>query len=90
MDTTWLGIRIIDPRSDEILKGYVRIESLRIRQDALIAESLLGPFNDDDDNCNDGIEEEEDVGRKSRHRSSSLLSSVEYIYVIQVVMLIAI
>jgi len=40
------GIRIIDPRSDEILKGYVRIESLRMRQDALIAESLLGPFND--------------------------------------------
>ena len=30
------GIRIIDPRSDEILKGYVRNESLRMRQDALI------------------------------------------------------
>jgi hypothetical protein len=36
-----------------------------MRQDALIAESLLGPFYDDDDNCNDGIEEEEeDVGNR--------------------------
>jgi hypothetical protein len=50
-----------------------------MEQDVLIAESLLGPFNDDDDNGDDGIEEEEDVGRKSRHRSSSLLSSLEYL-----------
>ena len=55
-----------------------------MRQDALIAESLLGPFNDDD-NGDNGIEEDEDEeneedGRKSRHRSSSsLLSSLEYL-----------
>jgi hypothetical protein len=39
-----LGIRIADPRTGEILKGHVRIENLRMRQDALIAEALLGPF----------------------------------------------
>lgn len=39
-----LGIRLADPRSGEILKGHVRIENLRMRQDALIAEALLGPF----------------------------------------------
>ena len=42
-----LGIRIEDPRSGEILKGHVRIENLRMRQDALLAEALLGPFADD-------------------------------------------
>ena len=55
-----------------------------MRQDALIAESLLGPFNDDDDNGDDGIEKDEDEeknGRNSRYRSpsSSLLSSLEYL-----------
>jgi hypothetical protein len=39
-----LGIRIADPGTGEILKGHVRIENLRMRQDALIAEALLGPF----------------------------------------------
>lgn len=39
-----LGIRLQDARSGEILKGHVRIENLRVRQDALIAEALLGPF----------------------------------------------
>jgi len=42
-----LGIRVEDPRSGEILKGHVRIENLRMRQDALLAEALLGPFADD-------------------------------------------
>ncbi|KAJ1420197.1 hypothetical protein B484DRAFT_132180 [Ochromonadaceae sp. CCMP2298] len=42
-----LGIRISDPRSGQVLHGHVRIENLRVRQDALIAEALLGPFPDE-------------------------------------------
>ena len=39
-----LGIRIIDPRNGRILRGHARIESLRMRQDAMIAEAVMGPF----------------------------------------------
>lgn len=42
-----LGQRIIDPRSGEILHGHVRIEGLRLRQDAMIAEALTSPYGDD-------------------------------------------
>ena len=41
-----LGLRVEDPRSGEVLKGYARIEALRMRQDALIAQALLLPFGD--------------------------------------------
>ena len=44
-----LGIRIINPKTGEILKGHVRIENLRMKQDALIAEVLLGPFQEETD-----------------------------------------
>lgn len=35
------GGGIVDPRSGEIIKGYVNLGSQRVRQDLLIAESLL-------------------------------------------------
>lgn len=39
------GSSIIDPRTGEILKGKVTLGSLRVRQDYLIAEALLGPYD---------------------------------------------
>jgi hypothetical protein len=51
-----LGIRIADPRTGEILKGHVRIENLRMRQDALIAEALLGPFGSPSSSAAHGTE----------------------------------
>lgn len=39
------GSSILDPRSGEILKGLVTLGSLRIRQDYMIAEGLLGPYD---------------------------------------------
>ena len=44
-----VGMRVVDPRTGRIVRGHARIGSLRLRQDALIAESLLGPFNDSTD-----------------------------------------
>jgi Met-zincin/Domain of unknown function (DUF5117) len=38
------GGAVIDPRTGEILKGKVTLGSLRVRQDYLIAEALLGPY----------------------------------------------
>jgi hypothetical protein len=38
------GSSVIDPRTGEILKGKVTLGSLRVRQDYLIAEALLGPY----------------------------------------------
>jgi len=38
------GNSIIDPRTGEILKGAVSLGSLRVRQDYLIAEGLLAPY----------------------------------------------
>jgi Met-zincin/Domain of unknown function (DUF5117) len=38
------GGGVIDPRSGEIIKGYVNLGSQRVRQDLLIAESLLAPY----------------------------------------------
>jgi hypothetical protein len=42
------GETVIDPRSGEIIKGNVRLGSLRIRQDALIASGLISQYGDDD------------------------------------------
>jgi Met-zincin len=47
-----LGIRIVDPRTGQILRGAARIESLRMRQDAILAEALLGPFTNGTMNFN--------------------------------------
>jgi len=38
------GGGLIDPRNGEIIKGYVNLGSQRVRQDLLIAESLLAPY----------------------------------------------
>lgn len=38
------GASITDPRTGEILKGHVTLGSLRVRQDFMIAEGLLAPY----------------------------------------------
>lgn len=38
------GSGVIDPRTGEIIKGHVILGSLRVRQDYLIAEGLLAPY----------------------------------------------
>ena len=40
------GSSVRDPRTEEILKGHVTLGSLRVRQDYLIAEGLIGPYDD--------------------------------------------
>ncbi len=38
------GASVVDPRTGEIIKGHVSLGSLRVRQDYLIAEGLLAPY----------------------------------------------
>lgn len=38
------GAAVVDPRTGEIIKGNVLLGSLRVRQDYLIAEGLLAPY----------------------------------------------
>lgn len=38
------GAAVIDPRTGEIIKGNVTLGSLRVRQDYMIAQGLLAPF----------------------------------------------
>jgi len=38
------GAAVVDPRTGEIIKGQVTLGSLRVRQDYLIAQGLLAPF----------------------------------------------
>lgn len=64
-----LGIRLEDPRSGEILKGHVRIENLRMRQDALIAEALLGPFEETEEQSTTALAS----ASAAAHRELSLL-----------------
>lgn len=40
------GGGLIDPRTGEIIKGYVNLGSQRVRQDLLIAEGLLAPYRE--------------------------------------------
>lgn len=40
------GGGVTDPRTGEIIKGHVTLGSLRVRQDFLIAEGLLAPYED--------------------------------------------
>ncbi len=42
------GSSIADPRTGEIIKGHVLLGSLRVRQDFLIAEGLLAPYENGD------------------------------------------
>ena len=41
------GASVFDPRTGEIMKGHVTLGSLRVRQDYLIAEGLLAPYDDE-------------------------------------------
>jgi len=41
------GNTVVDPRTGEIIKGHVTLGSQRIRQDYMIAEGLLAPYDDD-------------------------------------------
>ena len=41
------GSSVLDPRTGEILKGHVSLGSLRVRQDYLIAEGLLAPYDNE-------------------------------------------
>jgi hypothetical protein len=43
------GRRVTDPRTGEILKGQVTLGSLRVRQDYLIAEALMAPYEAGDE-----------------------------------------
>ncbi|WP_233555455.1 zinc-dependent metalloprotease [Pontibacter oryzae] len=38
------GASVVDPRTGEIIKGHVSLGSLRVRQDYMIAEGLLAPY----------------------------------------------
>jgi hypothetical protein len=38
------GVSVVDLRTGEIIKGHVTLGSLRVRQDYLIAEGLLAPY----------------------------------------------
>lgn len=40
------GSSVIDPRTGEIIKGNVLLGSLRVRQDYMIAEGLLSPYEE--------------------------------------------
>jgi len=40
------GSSVLDPRTNEIIKGHVTLGSLRVRQDYLIAEGLIAPYED--------------------------------------------
>jgi len=40
------GASVLDPRTGEIIKGHVTLGSLRVRQDYLIAEGLIAPYED--------------------------------------------
>lgn len=42
------GGSVVDPRTGEIIKGHVTLGSLRVRQDYMIAEGLLSPYDSDD------------------------------------------
>jgi hypothetical protein len=42
------GGSVRDPRTNEIMKGKVTLGSLRVRQDYLIAEGLLAPYDDEE------------------------------------------
>ena len=43
------GNSVTDPRTGEIIKGHVSLGSLRVRQDYLLAEGLLSPYLDGDE-----------------------------------------
>ncbi|MDP2956083.1 MAG: DUF5117 domain-containing protein, partial [Longimicrobiales bacterium] len=47
------GNSLVDPRTGEILKGHVTLGSLRVRQDYLIGEGLVAPYESGDEDPTD-------------------------------------
>lgn len=45
------GASVVDPRTGEIIKGHVALGSLRLRQDFLIAQGLIGDYGQDKNNA---------------------------------------
>ncbi len=43
------GASVVDPRTGEIIKGHVSLGSLRVRQDFMIMEALMSPYDWDYD-----------------------------------------
>ena len=43
------GSSVADPRTGEIIKGHVTLGSLRVRQDYLLAQGMMAPFADTED-----------------------------------------
>jgi hypothetical protein len=50
------GSSVTDPRTGEIIKGHVALGSLRVRQDFLIAQGLVGNYGDGTDNSSEMLE----------------------------------
>lgn len=50
------GASVSDPRTGEIIKGHVSLGSLRVRQDFMIANGILSPYTDNDNNHNEMLE----------------------------------
>ncbi len=50
------GNAIVDPRTGEIIKGHVTLDSLRIRYDRVIAEGLLGADSSGSGGANDPVQ----------------------------------
>ncbi|NNF32827.1 MAG: DUF5117 domain-containing protein, partial [Saprospiraceae bacterium] len=44
------GSSVADPRTGEIIKGHVSLGSLRVRQDFMIAQGIMSPYAEDDEN----------------------------------------
>ena len=47
------GSSVVDPRTGEIIKGHVALGSLRLRQDFLIAQGLVGDYGQDKSNASE-------------------------------------
>jgi hypothetical protein len=50
------GSSVTDPRTGEIIKGHVALGSLRIRQDFLIAQGLVGDYQNGESNSSEMLE----------------------------------
>lgn len=44
------GASVVDPRTGEIIKGHVSLGSLRVRQDFMIAQGILAPYTNSNEN----------------------------------------
>lgn len=51
------GSSVVDPRAGEIIKGHVSLGSLRVRQDFLIAQGILSPYDGSIENPDEKLKE---------------------------------